>query len=355
MKKIFIFSFLLLSQLAYAQISTQEIQQIIDKSAQHKYIFGAVVSVNKGNDLQTFASGTMSKQQPYFIASISKLYTSAIVMKLREKGKLSLDDKIIRYLPGEITDSLHIYKGRDYSKEITIRHLLSNTSGIADYFEQKQTGDKSLKEKITENEDVSLSFEEIIDLSKTMSPKFPPGKKRKAFYSDTNFQLLGKIIEVITGMSIAGAYQKYIFEPLNLQNTYLFENTTDTLPAKFYYKETELHIPKIMASFTADGGIVSTAEEKMFFLKAFFNGELFPEKYLDEMQNWKRIFPGFSYGTGMAHFKSIGTYELIGHPGASGSFAYYCPKKDVYITGTINQVHKPALVYQLMMKILRKL
>lgn len=336
-------------------IPKDDIQKIVDKSIQHRYIFGALVSVGKDNEIQTFASGNMSCNQPYFIASIAKLYTTAVILKLRGKGQLKLDDKITKYLSEEVTGSLHVYKGKDYSGEITIRHLLSNTSGIADYFEQKQADGKSLKNKLTKNMDVRLSFEEAIALAKTMSPKFPPGKKRKVFYSDTNFQLLGKIIENITGNTIADNYESFIYDPLGLKQTYLYQDITDTTPANFYYKKTELHLPGIMASFTSDGGIVSTAEENMIFLKAFFNGDLFPSEYFKEMQDWKMIFPGFSYGMGLARFKNIGIYELIGHPGASGSFAYYCPKKDACITGTINQISKPGLAYKLMMRILRKL
>lgn len=276
-------------------------------------------------------------------------------MQLREEGKLSLDDKISDYLPGTITEGLHVYKGKDYSNEISIKHLLSNTSGIADYFEQKQANGETIKERIINNKDISLPFEERTEIAKGMRPKFPPGKKGKAFYSDTNFQLLGKIIEIITGKSIEENYQEYIFSPLGLKKTYLYKNIEDTTPVNFYYKNSELQIPKIMASFQADGGIVSNSEETLIFLKAFFYGDLFPKKYLNEMQNWNRIFPGFFYGTGLARFKSVGVYELIGHPGASGSFAYYCPKKDTFITGTINQVHSPALAYKLIMKILRKI
>jgi CubicO group peptidase (beta-lactamase class C family) len=200
---------------------------------------------------------------------------------------------------------------------------------------------------------MKLSFDEIIKLSKTMKPKFPPGKKGKAFYSDTNFQLLGQIVETVSGLSLSEAYKEYILNPLGLKKTYLYGDINDTAPASFYYKDKIVTMPKAMTSFTSNGGIVSTAEENMIFLKAFFNGELFSKDNFNEMKVWNRIYPPFQYGMGLARFHFFGAYELIGHPGASGSFAYYCPNKNAYITGTINQIHKPSFSYKLIMRVLK--
>ncbi len=97
----------------------------------------------------------------------------------------------------------------------------------------------------------------------------------------------------------------------------------------------------------------------MTFLRAFFGGQLFPKVYISELTVWNRIFFPLQYGIGVARFKLSRIFspfkptpELIGHSGLSGAFAYYCPQKDLYLTGTVNQTAKPGLSYRLMIKLL---
>jgi D-alanyl-D-alanine carboxypeptidase len=336
-------------------IRDEKIRKIIERSVDNRKIFAALVCLSKGEETKTFAAGNVSTESQYFVASIAKLYTTSVVLKLNDSGKLGLDDKISKYISPDILDNLHCYKGHDYSWDITIKHLLSNTSGLPDYFEQKGRNGLSIKDQLFKGNDLKLDFEDIIKISKELSPQFQPGKKGKAFYSDTNFQLLGKIIETVTQNSIEEAYRKFIYLPLDLKKTYLYSDITDNKPADFYNKTQILKIPEIMSSFRSDGGIVATAEENMFFLKAFFEGKLFSKENFAIMMNWNRIFFPFKYGLGLARFKFFGTYELIGHMGASGSFAYFCPKKDAYITGTINQVANPGAPYTLILKVLKTL
>jgi D-alanyl-D-alanine carboxypeptidase len=344
-------------------MNKEKLNAIITKSIDNKRIVGVVVSLHKDGEGWTASAGNLSTEKQYFIASTTKLYTTAIILLLRSAQKLTLDDKISQYLPDAILKNLHVYHGKDYTHLITIKHLLSNTSGLPDYFEDKNENGKSLLQTITSGNDRSFSFEEAISLSKTMKPKFEPGKKGKAHYSDTNFQLLGKIIEVITGKSMATVYDDFIFKPLNLTKSYLYSNSKDTLPSIFYFKKSPLVIPQAMASFKADGGIVSTAEECMVFLKAFFDGKLFPSTYLPELyQHWNSIMFPLQYGVGIMRFTLPRLFspfkpipELIGHSGLSGAFAYYCPDKNAFITGTVNQLHNPSTAYKLMLKIMNSL
>jgi D-alanyl-D-alanine carboxypeptidase len=73
----------------------------------------------------------ITAESPFFIASIDKLYNAAIVMMLAEQGKLNLADPISAHLPADLTRGLHSLNGTDYSNKLTIRHLLSHTSGLA--------------------------------------------------------------------------------------------------------------------------------------------------------------------------------------------------------------------------------
>jgi CubicO group peptidase (beta-lactamase class C family) len=95
---------------------------------------------------------------------------------------------------------------------------------------------------------------------------------------------------VITKKTYTQNCEEIILSPLNLKNTYVYEDVTDTTPKSLYYKENELKIPKAMASFDPDGGIVSTSADMLVFIEAFFTGKLFPVEYIEELQVWNKIF-----------------------------------------------------------------
>ncbi len=163
----------------------------------------------------------MTKDTPIYIASITKLYTATAIMKLYEEGALSLDDPISKYLPADLIKGIHVYKGEDYSNEITIEQLLSTTSGIPDYYEEKSSKDgKKIFELFLEEPERSWTVDETIARARDdLGPHFPPGTD--AFYSDTNFQLLGMIIENVTHKPLHIVYGDFFFRPLGLKHTWL--------------------------------------------------------------------------------------------------------------------------------------
>ena len=256
-----------------ASFDTQRFQTILNKSIDNKSVFGTVLSVEKGNEKWTGAAGNLAASQPYFIASTTKLYVTTVILKLKAEGKISIDDKISKYLSPDIMHKLHVFKGVDYSNTLTIKQLLSHTSGLPDYFEDKGVNGKSLLQELSEGNDRSWTFEQTVEMSKKMIPNFTPDTKGKAHYSDTNFQLLGKIIEQVYGKKIGDVLQEVIFNPLGLTKTYMYVDATDKTPQIMYFKNKPLDIAKAMTSFGADGGIVSTSEECNVFVKAFFSGK----------------------------------------------------------------------------------
>lgn len=333
------------------------IQSLVDQ----KLIFGTVLRIESGDNRLSWtgSAGDMVPDSPFFIASTTKLYITTSILKLRELKKLQLTDKISRYLDSELISGIHRHQGTDYSSDITIEQLMAHTSGLPDYFQQKRASSKSLEAEIVAGQDQAWSLGKVIEDAKQMNPHFPPGTKGKALYSDTNYQLLGKIVENITNTSLEDAFKLFIYEPLALSETYLYTNNHGQTPKTLYYKSAPLHIPQAMASFGPDGGIVSTAEELMRFLRAFFEGRLFPREYVNELYVWNKIFFPLQYGIGVAKFKLPRVFspfkplpELIGHSGLSGAFAYYCPEKDLYLSGTVNQISKPSTSYKLMLRIL---
>jgi len=265
-------------QLTFGQVSTDQkisekeksLQAVLDRTVEGKKVFGTSFAIKKDTAIWHGASGNLSVNQPYFIASTTKLFTTAIVLKLREKGRLNLEDKISKYIDKSILSGLHVYNGKEYAEELTIKHLLAHTSGLPDYFQGKGTSGKSLENEITEGNDQSWTFAQAIERVKKMKPLFAPGTKNKANYSDANFQLLGKIIETITHKSYSDNCNECIIQPLGLTKTYLYQDATDTIPKTLYYKSNQLHIPQAMTSFGADGGIVSTSGDMLVFIEAFF-------------------------------------------------------------------------------------
>jgi D-alanyl-D-alanine carboxypeptidase len=326
------------------------LNQVVGEMVDNKTVFSAVLCVEKGdnNTSWTGAAGNMQKDSRYFIASVTKLYVTAVIMRLVEENRLKLNDKISEYLPGDLTQSLHVLNGVDYSNEITVAHLISNTSGLPDYFFHKLPNGKTVESQLMEGKDESWHLEKTLDLVKNLKPKFIPGKKGKASYSDTNYQLLGRIIERVTERSIGEVFQEFIFDKLNLRDTYAYQDTHDNTPVPFYYNSRELRLPKYIASITVEGGIVSTAQESMVFLKEFFGGRFFPKEKIEGLKRWNLILPPpslFFYGIGLeklwtprivSPFKPI--KEILGFWGQTGSFAFHNPETDLYFTGTTNQI-----------------
>lgn len=337
-------------------------QALLDKTVDNKKVFGTSFAVKKEALSWQGASGNLSIDQPYFIASTTKLFTTAIILKLRAEGKLNLDDTIGNYIDASVLSHLHLYRGRDYSQELTIKQLLSHTTGLPDYFQDKGKSGKSLEDEIKEGGDQLWTFEEAMERTKRISPHFAPGTTGKAYYSDANFQLLGKITETITQRSYSDNCDHYIIQPLGLTNTYLYQDPSDKRPKTLYYKSRELDIPKAMTSFGADGGIVSTSGDLLLFIESFFTGKLFPLDYIDSMQVWNKIFSPLRSGIGIHLFELPRLFNptgaiphFIGHSGLSGALAFYSPREKLYIAGTVNQLARPDLSFRTMIKLTQRL
>lgn len=191
--------------------------------------------------------------------------------------KLSLQDKISRYLSDEIIKGIHLYKGQDYSFELNVQSLLFQTSGLPDFYL-----DGNIFSKVTQS-DFGFSFSEELTSVKSMKPRFIPNYKNKAYYSDINFDLLGKIIEAVRGCTLQQAYDQYIFCPLGLSKTYVATNNNDFVP-HIYYKKEKIERPQFIRSCIASGGGVTTVRELMVFLKAFYGDKLFDQKIFKQLE-----------------------------------------------------------------------
>ena len=324
-----------------------------------KNIFGAVFHVtSETRDLDLVsAAGEMSANDPYYIASINKIFVSAVILNLWTEGKLGLQDKLSVFLPQELLTGLHRYKGRDYSNDLTIQHLLSQTSGLPCYLVDKQADGSVGMKALEAGLDQPWPIEKVIQTVKQMQPHFPPGQKGRAHYIDTNHQILGLVIEKITGQPVNKVLNN-LFNDLKLSETFVCEQVRSDQFAPLYYKSSMIHIIQFLNSTQND--IVSTTRDQMTFLKAFFNGYFFPREKLPELEQWNNIFSPFQYGIGIQKFyipRLLSPFQavpdMIGHCGSTGSVAFYVPEMDLYLTGTINQQASPNIAFQTLIKIIQ--
>lgn len=338
------------------------LQTILDRLVDHKKVFGTSFALKRNDQIWKGSAGNLGLDEPFFIASTTKLFTTVIILKLKSQGKIKLEDTLGKYFDPTFLKGLHTYKGKEYASGLTIQQLLAHTTGLPDYFQNKGPNGKSLEEEISAGKDRAWSFDEAMEMTKSIKPLFIPGTPGKAHYSDSNFQLLGKIIEIISGKPYANCCDELIIKPLGLSRTYVYQNPNDQKPKCLYFKSNPLPIPLSMCSFGPDGGIVSTTSDLLVFLEAFFKGHLFPERYIAELKQWNRIFFPMRSGIGIHKFKLPCIFNptgaipgFIGHSGLSGALAFYSPRENLYITGTVNQVAHPDLSFKTMIKLTQQI
>lgn len=336
-------------------VRSEALQRIPDKAVDRKRIFGTAFAIKHRGELWQGAAGDMPMDAPYFIASTTKLFITATILNFRQHGRPGIDDPITKYLDGTTTQGLHVRKGKDRSGSITIRHLLAHTSGLPDYFGE------AYQDALLQGQDRAWTSDEAIADSKKLTPHFAPGTPGKAFYSDTNFQLLGRIIERIAGQPLATVLHNTVIAPAGMRHTYLYSDPEDTRPRPFHHKDRVLRIPKAMSSFGADGSIVSTTTDMILFLEHFFQGRFFPRGVIAELQPWNRIFFPMRSGVGLHLFKlpwpmnpTGAVPALVGHSGLSGALAFHAPGHDLYISGTVNQVARPDTSFRLAVKLVQQ-
>ncbi|WP_238378742.1 serine hydrolase domain-containing protein [Halalkalibacillus sediminis] len=339
-------------------MDTKKCDKIFNQAIKSKQVHEFVLFVENSNGDFSYKNeyGDKSIDSPLLMASITKMFTTTCILILLEQDKLSLDDKVSRFVDKKKLSELHMYNGQEYSFDLTISSLLFQTSGLPDIFEERKD---SLKKRVLQ-EDFNINFDEIIKLTKQLKPHFAPDAIKRAYYADVNFEILGEIIETITASSLEDAFQSFIFKPLGLEKTYLPQNEHDFIPS-IYYKERYISRPKFIKSSRASGGGISTARELMIFLKAFFRGKFFKKEVFHQLNKYKKLqtsmYP-IQYGGGYMRIPLnglstvfVGKGELVGHSGSTGSFAFYYPHKDLFLVGDVNQFANPALPIRLAMRI----
>lgn len=303
----------------------------------------------------------LDRDSPFFIASCTKLYTTAIVLQLVEAGAFALEDPAHGLLPEGTMAGLAVINGQDHSRRITIGQLISNTSGLADYFEDRTPDGRSLFTDLCAGADIALPPRQALDRARSIGARFAPGAPGKAHYADTNFLLLGEIAEHATGQQFERLIQDRISARIGLTATYGYGPATADryrriVPISMGTRV--LDLPNAMAGFRWEGGIVSTLDDSLAFLKAFMGGALFGKAWLSRMTaQWNPIFYPIRYGLGMMKFALHPAFTLfrrvpplLGHSGSTGVVMYHCPERDIWLAGTINQIDQRSLSHQFMLR-----
>lgn len=318
------------------------------------YSPGAVLSVvtpdgsvwSGADGLANLENGTpMSVSDRLNIGSITKPMVAVTILQLMEEGQLSLDDTVSQQLPS----LSHEIQNSD---QITLRQLLNHSSGIPDYINGEAWEQAVLADidRVWE----PLDFVPLIyaDLESNL---FDPGEQYR--YSNTNYFLLGLIVEAVTGDSLAGQLRSRIFEPLGMDNSfYAFQ---ESLPGGFqagYFDlgdidstQAGILIPTpidVTAEGFGDGSVVSTASELIRFSEALHGGELLAPGTYRQMGEESAPNPGNpdsnSYGLGIdSVLVPNSSLQLVGHNGGtigSTSNMYLAPDRGFTVVTLENQL-----------------
>ncbi|MEM9713226.1 MAG: serine hydrolase domain-containing protein [Actinomycetota bacterium] len=335
---------------------SRSLRRLTDRTARDRNVPGVLLAVasDDGAVVVREVAGEASVDDRYVIASISKLFTTAIVRQLVDEHRLRLDDRVTDLLPELDLHGIHRHDGVDHTAELRVHHLLDQTSGLADYF------DGGVQEQIRAGGDRAYSIADVVEIARNSEAGFAPGDRhgRRAAYSDTNFQLLTAVIEAATGVSYSTAVQRRVTVPLDLTDTEVFDggDLRDILPV--YEAAQRLSFPLALASERGAGGIISTLDDQLRFSRAFHGGELF-EARDHRSATWNRVFPFVGYAAGTMRY-GVPRWmsgrrafpELIGHSGVTGSWLFHSAELGVHLAGTVNQGDSPARPYRLLPRII---
>jgi len=298
---------------------------------------GAIMAVgHRDGSVDRYASGVSDLESlrpvqatdAYHLGSIAKTLTAAVVFRLVEEGRLRLDDSLSRFLP-------------DFPRgdEIELHNLLQQTSGLKDFYLYLYL--RPDREEMIAAVTREWTQPELIELAGRFGHHFDPGDDWD--YSNTNYFLLGVVVERASGMTLAEAYRHYVFDPLGMDRSWLvlYEPDRAELPLTGYLGPVagwahsdmfgELGPSTVLENSNAEwgaGGVVSTGDDALLFLRGLLNGGLLSSASLERMLE---SVPAVSLGAGGAEFgvpKDISsayghgimrtrrpTYDLLGHGG----------------------------------------
>ncbi len=333
--------FLGIVQINFAQDLEQQFQAILDSNYQaHKNAVGFMIHVESPDNNISWTSAVgftdkeesmkLDKDQPLLIASNTKTYISATILRLVEKGKFDLDQAIKNLVPRK-TKRLLKNAGYDINK-ITVRHLLSHTSGISDHV------DKSYFVFVNENPKYQWTRKEQIALA--MKKAAPVEAGTTYSYADINYLLLTEIIERSAKKHFYKAVRELLdFEKHQLDDTWfvnLERRPTQALsfPNQYSSKFT-VNSSQINPSWDlyGGGGQATTAKDLARFFQLLFNGEIVKDREVLAQMHTKVITEGeaINYCLGLFNLPSFFGTNVYYHGGFWGTDVVYIPSLNTSI------------------------
>ena len=277
--------------------------------------------------------------------SIMKPFIATVVLQLVEEGRLSLDDAMTELLPGDVTSRF------SNSDRITLRMLLNHTSGIPEWVSGP------VIERIVANPGKVWDVAEYFDLAAAQPATFAPGEGWS--YSNTDYNLLGVIIERATGQSWRDAVIERVIEPLGLANTSLPEPGNVGIEGAFMHGYRLVgddvvdlsFVDPSMAGAAGGGALVTTVTDLAAFMAALRAGELFedPRTFAEMADFVDAPDTGglVGYGLGFQKYLLPGGVEMVGHLGGTGGYrsgTFYFPVLDLSMTFALSAQSDPTQV-----------
>ncbi|MFD4374288.1 serine hydrolase domain-containing protein [Streptomyces sp. NPDC058486] len=283
---------------------------------------GGVESLTVG--VRDRASGApMDIHARFRIGSVSKTFSTVVLLQLVDEGRLVLDEPVNRYLPGLLPDD-----------RITVRHLLSHRSGLADYtnamFADTVPGFEGVRNRV-------FGYQELVDLSLSEPRTTEPGVAYR--YSNANFVVVGMLIEELTGRPVERAYERRIFKPLKLRDTsYVHPDTRiKGLRVRGYLHPDAAGEPLVDSTeqtvswAQSAGAVISSPADLNTFTSALMRGRLLSPAMLAEMTT---VTPTDTtqtrfYGLGLRRYDLSCGAQVFGHTGTvQGYYTYAFSTRD---------------------------
>jgi D-alanyl-D-alanine carboxypeptidase len=267
---------------------------------------GAILFIRDGNKTTNLTGGfadlphktPMRGNEHFKIASLTKTYTATVALQLVQEGKLSVKDNVERWLPKLVPNG----------RQITVHMLLNHTSGLADF----DSDPRYLKPYLAGNLAYEWPQRDLVRIAVSHKPLFPPGKAPHEVYSNTDYVLLGLIIEKAAKRSLGAEMRRRIFGPLHLTETFFPTKPGLKEPyARGYMvlgKPPAIDVTGLSPSLSlASGAIVATARDTADFYRGLLSGRLLKPDVLKAMKTTISggphvDIPGQRYGYGIETF-----------------------------------------------------
>lgn len=308
-------------------------------------ISGAVVWIERSNHpALTGSFGWLSQERTdsvpiectFRLASNTKTFAAATMLRLAEAGLLMIDQPIVEVLPADLLRLLAELRPFAHLHEMTVRHLLQHTSGLpapladADYMEIVR---RDPKHRWTPEEQIRLWVQD-------QSPLARPG--RVSSYSDAGYVVAAMVMQHVTQMPLARIYRELLdFDRLGLSSTFLetCEDAPEDLGPRIHQYTKTLDVTGFDPSFDlyAAGGLVSSARDLCWFWQSLFSGGVFgDERSIGLMCSTVPVDDSNRAGLGVFE-KTVAGSRVWHHSGFFGSFAAHSPELGVTVAGMANQ------------------